>query len=559
MSDYHTYLKTIIDTKRFETLHSLIAGMFGQFIAFSTGGFIKPGRTASTILLWVLSLTSLVSLHIWETYDEFLEFVLQEYAQETLLVGLWAYIDYYQGQLWLWGAGAGLIMMLAAGYQADLFFKSLSHSVIDAVEQQDHLIDLKLWLCKVFTIKRQVTFCLTFAVIMTTITVILLYAEQEVTYASVVLIFITWFQGALGWYITIPSLGIIKKLQTYKLKVFVFDPSQTQFVQALSDNLLKALIVGGSIGFYFTIGVVGLELLEVFYKQVVFLILFAWGPIIYVFVMYHLLLNRIIKDSKNALLGQIQPTITVEHWQNENSTAALEKQLSQLDIHNRISQTPDSAIQLNHSLLFLNSLIIPLMGLALPWLTKPQIHIESLKPEKNRASIHQPFIIAVKMQNQNNKQLAYQYQSSWGKVTAHGSTAVWRVPEQTIPPFDGIKSAFVEITATVESINKSNHTTLSHSFLVNQTPNIQIKSRPLDETGKIHALSIEGGKDPDGDKIKLKWQASHGKLSQTNASTVYLNLKGVKASQIIINCVADDGWDSWSLAEFTLLTPSKSE
>jgi len=153
------------------------------------------------------------------------------------------------------------------------------------------------------------------------------------------------------------------RLRQYELKLFGADPSNSEIVSRLSSELNFVIYF---VAFYAAI----LTLISAWSKILpsfgIFLVLFLWLPIIAMFVLNHSSLSSIIRRGKWKTLNEIQTKVEkLQAAKNFTDKETMDAINRLMDYHDRVIATPNSAIKLNTTLGFINSLLLPLLAFLL--------------------------------------------------------------------------------------------------------------------------------------------------------------------------------------------------
>jgi hypothetical protein len=153
------------------------------------------------------------------------------------------------------------------------------------------------------------------------------------------------------------------RLRRYDLKLFAADPSNSELVSRLSGELsfgiyLVALFASiqtlstGITGFLPTVGIL--------------LVVILWLPIIAMFVLNQTSLSSILRRAKWKTLNEIQAKVeklqAMENFEDKETMDAINRLM---DYHDRVKATRNSALDLNTTLNFIKSLLLPLLAFIL--------------------------------------------------------------------------------------------------------------------------------------------------------------------------------------------------
>ena len=153
------------------------------------------------------------------------------------------------------------------------------------------------------------------------------------------------------------------RLRRYNLKLFAADPSNSELVSRLSGEL--------SIGVYLVAIFASIQTLSTAPTGLlptvgILLVLILWLPIIAMFIMNQTSLSSIIRRAKWKTLNEIQAKVeklqAAENFEDKETMEAINRLM---DYHDRVKATHNSALDLNTTLHFINSLLLPLLAFIL--------------------------------------------------------------------------------------------------------------------------------------------------------------------------------------------------
>lgn len=180
------------------------------------------------------------------------------------------------------------------------------------------------------------------------------------------LIFLTMIINLIGYVILYQLFMVIllsSKLRQYDIKLFTADPSSSEIMSRLSDELGFFVYYIAIFAAIITLGTSAVELLS---SQGVFLVLILWLPIIVLFIFNQTSLSSIIRRAKWKTLNEIQAKVLkLQATENFESKEIMDAINRLLDYHERVSKTRISALDFRAYLNFINSLLLPLLAFLL--------------------------------------------------------------------------------------------------------------------------------------------------------------------------------------------------
>ncbi len=164
-------------------------------------------------------------------------------------------------------------------------------------------------------------------------------------------------------YLFVMIILLSARLRRYDLKLFAADPSNSELVSRLSGKL--------SFGIYLVALFASIQTLSTaptgFLPTVsILLVLILWLPIISVFILNQSSLSSIISRAKWKTLNEIQAKVeklqAAENFEDKETMDSINRLM---DYHDRVKATRNSALDLNTTLHFINSLLLPLIAFIL--------------------------------------------------------------------------------------------------------------------------------------------------------------------------------------------------
>lgn len=338
-------------TGRYQSLPEVILNKVGRFFQklHHNQKPVSPWFVGIMVALTILSLSLTISL----LRDEFTPLrqqilTLELYAVTVTVVGtfiLAAYMSYVR--------------------------TTLFENIFPAIRADTAVDPLQRWLEQAYNARVHLIYSVGWSIFWTPISVITPWlVERE--FIGVGPIVTTLFAGVvagmvihtLAVFLTLPV-----KLSQCEFKLFAPDPRNSEVIQYLSSMLMSGVymmaLFMASTTVLFTLfadmyGTIGAVVMTV-----------GWIPIVVWFALNQYALARIIRRTKWRTLNEIQAKIerlrTRENIPSEGTLDHLNKLMA---YHDRVRNTPDSALNFNAGLNFLNSLLLPLMAFLLANLDK---------------------------------------------------------------------------------------------------------------------------------------------------------------------------------------------
>lgn len=187
----------------------------------------------------------------------------------------------------------------------------------------------------------------------------------SVGYGLIISLFIISMFAYAFLYLFLMIILLSARLRQYDLNLFSADPSSSEIISRLSIELGWVIYI---VAIYAIIGLisVGLVFGIVDLYVVVVQVLLVWLPIIALFAIIQTSLSSIIRRAKWKTLNEIQVQVeklqVAENFADKETMEAINRLM---DYHDRVKATHNSALDLNSTLHFINSLLLPLLAFLL--------------------------------------------------------------------------------------------------------------------------------------------------------------------------------------------------
>ena len=179
------------------------------------------------------------------------------------------------------------------------------------------------------------------------------------TFACIVItIFFTAFL-----YLFLMIILLSARLRRYDLKLFAADPSNSELVSRLSRELSLGIYL---VALFASIQTLSTAITGFLPVAGIVLVLILWLPIISMFILNQTSLATIIRRAKWKTLNEIQAKVeklqAAENFEDKETMDSINRLM---DYHDRVKATRNSALDLNTTLHFINSLLLPLIAFIL--------------------------------------------------------------------------------------------------------------------------------------------------------------------------------------------------
>jgi hypothetical protein len=351
-------LKRRLASGEYKTLVDLCLGWFEQLVR-------KVTRQAKPLPLWVIS-TALVLIMsvagfsiIYFTDNLFV--VTPSLNQVSLLINF-LIIALFGGQ--------AIISSIAINQLIRSHFSLLHDMVLDAIESEKSMDDIKNWLEATCNKKYHLLVAIIggvsaglYARSLLNASLFLFIGNGAAFIIIIFSIFSTVFLQLLFMILILSG-----RLSKYHLKLFAPDPSNSELIFQLSNKLNLVVYF---VGVYAAVMTFIFVESKFFTSAGIFLVLILWLPLIALFILNQTSLTSIIRRAKWKTLNEIQAQVeelrVTGSLKNKDTIEAINRLM---DFHDRIKATRNSAVDLRTVLNFINSLLLPLLAFLLGNLDK---------------------------------------------------------------------------------------------------------------------------------------------------------------------------------------------
>lgn len=266
----------------------------------------------------------------------------------------------------IFAAGTVLVVVIGSRRYGNVVFSALRDNLLGAIESVGDVVDLERGFAGFSNPRPPLLFALVWTIVLGLYTPILLATARGgfVGFGPTILLVIAEFEMGLHVYYFLPLLALPTRLSRYQIKLFAADPSNSEVIDHLADALISTLYLSALFAALFTLGIALFGLLT--WIVAIILVVVAWVPLIAIFLTSQYALAKIITRAKWQTLNEIQTKIerlnTEENIIEKDTMEAINRLM---DYHDRIKATRNSALDLRAGLSFLNSLLLPVIGLVL--------------------------------------------------------------------------------------------------------------------------------------------------------------------------------------------------
>ena len=257
-----------------------------------------------------------------------------------------------------------VLTIVAGNFYIHRVFTTFQDSVIDTMESEASLEDFEHWLNGVCNRKIHFLFSIVggFLVGMYQVSVLRQAGVKVLPSTAIGTVLLNTF-SVVFLYLLIYMIILSARTGKYHLKLNTAYPANSEVINRLADLLGNFVLL---VAIYATLLTLIVTIQQFLTQLGIVVILLFWIPITGMFVLNQNSLSRIIKRTKLKVLNQIQEKVEQLHASNyldEKETMDTINRL--MDYHERINRTRSSRIDSGSILNLINSLLLPLIALAL--------------------------------------------------------------------------------------------------------------------------------------------------------------------------------------------------
>lgn len=277
-------------------------------------------------------------------------------------------LDVEELKLTAWAAFAGALALVANKINIRAFLDTFRDSCVDKMLRVEDLDDLGKWLHEKFSLWRPLLWGLFLGPVLGSALYyfwLLNHPNNGFHVGPFITLVLSFIQAVwVGYYLVPFYLTFPSRLNRYHFDLYQLDPSSSELVGRLSRLL--------SYAFYVTMAYVvqlsfGLSFIGVFTTDMpvpgIVVSALVWVPTVALFIAGQLNISNMITRAKWKTLNEVQSRIErLGAGQDAPDKDTLERLAKLMDYHDRIGNTPNSALNFRSSLNFLNSLLLPVLA-----------------------------------------------------------------------------------------------------------------------------------------------------------------------------------------------------
>jgi hypothetical protein len=269
------------------------------------------------------------------------------------------------GPLAILGVGLAFGSVVVAGYNMDRVLAALHDSLVDAIESEADLDDLRTWLVNTRASAKSLSFSVIGGVCSGAAMMLLLSAARSrfIGFGLTIWALLSGVCFGIALYYLALMIMLPIRLSRYRYKIYEANPSGSIVVSGLARTLnSRAYLVAACVA-VLTLFVTSSR---AFAKLGILVVLAGWIPVTMQFIINQTSLRQIIIAAKSRTLGEIEAEVAVLRqgtWLTDRETMESLNRL--LDYHDRIQRTPDSKLDLRAGLHLVSQLLLPVIAFVL--------------------------------------------------------------------------------------------------------------------------------------------------------------------------------------------------
>lgn len=271
-------------------------------------------------------------------------------------------------KLALWSVATGALALIANKINIRAFLDTFRRSCVDKLLRSSDVENLEAWLAGNFMWWKPLVVGLLVGPLLAWF-LYRTWLANHVGYTFQLGLFVTlvfscvqavWVAYYLyPFYVAFPS-----RLRRYHFDLYNPDPSSSEVVGQLSHLLTFILYVTMAFIVWLTVGLTYVEVLTPTTPTPALIFsVFVWAPTVILYAAGQFHLSDVITRAKWKMLNEIQTKVEQLYVEQKIPDGPTLERLGKLmDYHDRIKDTPNSALNFRASLNFLNSLLLPIVA-----------------------------------------------------------------------------------------------------------------------------------------------------------------------------------------------------
>ncbi len=271
-------------------------------------------------------------------------------------------------QLTLWAVLTGALALIANKVNIRAFLDTFRVSCVDKLLRGSDVDSLEVWLVANFPWWKPLVVGLLIGPLLAWflyITWLANHAGSSFHLGTFVSILLSCIQSVWVAYYLYPFyVAFPARLDRYHFDLYTPDPSSSEVVGQLSRLLTFILYVTMAFIVWLTLGLTHIGVLTPQTPTPALLFsIFVWAPTVMLYAAGQFHLSELITRAKWKMLNEIQAKVEELYAEQKIPDAPTLERLSKLmDYHDRIKDTPNSALNFRAGLNFLNSLLLPVLA-----------------------------------------------------------------------------------------------------------------------------------------------------------------------------------------------------
>ncbi len=269
------------------------------------------------------------------------------------------------GPLAILGVGLAFGSVVVAGYNMDQILATLHDSLIDAIESEADLDDLRAWLMNTRASAKSLSFSVIGGLCSGAAMMLLLSAARGgfIGFGLTIWALLSGICFGIALYYLALMIMLPIRLSRYRYKLYEANPSGSTVVTGLARMLSsRAYLVAACVAIL-TLFVTSSR---AFARLGILVVLAGWIPVTVQFIINQASLRQIIITAKSKILGEIEAEAAALRqgaWLTDRETMETLNRL--MDYHDRIQGTPDSKLDLRAGLHLVSQLLLPVLAFVL--------------------------------------------------------------------------------------------------------------------------------------------------------------------------------------------------
>ena len=252
--------------------------------------------------------------------------------------------------------------MVAAKLNINYVLTNLKDHIVDAIELEKDLNDLREWLDSLWELQKQILFCSSFGIVIGTICIIY-FSNVEGEFVGIgltIFSLLIWMFASVPVYYIFRMVSLPRRLSQYQFTLFETHPNHSDVMRHLSLMLKEYTRV---VAIFIATYTFCCSFYPPFQSINIIILAAGWVPLTIQFISNRAAQRQIVRNVKWKTLKEIEEKIkAIQLKANLAEKESIESIIRLMDFHDRISTSHDSGLDFRSRLEFLSQISLTLLA-----------------------------------------------------------------------------------------------------------------------------------------------------------------------------------------------------